>query len=73
MTHINVLDPSASPLDYYGYELRRYREAAELTQKQLGAIINYTGSLVGQIETARKLPTAEFSERWTLRWVRAGY
>lgn len=63
MTHINVLDPSASPLDYYGYELRRYREAAELTQKQLGAIINYTGSLVGQIETARKLPTAEFSER----------
>ncbi|WP_351232036.1 helix-turn-helix transcriptional regulator [Streptomyces sp. NPDC002133] len=63
MTHINVLDPSASPLDYYGYELRRYREAAGLTQKQLGAIINYTGSLVGQIETARKLPTEAFSER----------
>lgn len=63
MTHINVLDPSASPLDYYGYELRRYREACGLTQKQLGAIVNYTGSLVGQIETARKLPTAEFSER----------
>ncbi|MBT2390784.1 helix-turn-helix domain-containing protein [Streptomyces maoxianensis] len=63
MTHINVLDPSASPLDYYGYELRRYREAAGLTQKQLGGIINYTGSLVGQIETARKLPTVEFSER----------
>ncbi|MFE3329384.1 Scr1 family TA system antitoxin-like transcriptional regulator [Streptomyces sp. NPDC059176] len=63
MTHINVLDPGASPLDYYGYELRRYREAAALTQKQLGAVINYTGSLVGQIETARKLPTQEFSER----------
>lgn len=63
MTHVNVLDPGASPLDYYGYELRRYREAAGLTQKQLGAVINYTGSLVGQIETARKLPTQEFSER----------
>ncbi|WP_327323302.1 helix-turn-helix transcriptional regulator [Streptomyces sp. NBC_01210] len=63
MSQVNVLDPSASPLDYYGYELRRYREAAGLTQKQLGEIINYTGSLVGQIETARKLPTAEFSER----------
>lgn len=63
VTHINVLDPSASPLDYYGYELRRYREAADLTQKQLGAIVNYTGSLIGQVETARKLPTAEFSER----------
>ncbi|MGZ3098879.1 helix-turn-helix domain-containing protein [Streptomyces sp. H72] len=63
MTHINVLDPGASPLDYYGFELRRYREAAGLTQRQLGDIVNYTGSLVGQIETARKLPTREFSER----------
>ncbi|MBT2492604.1 helix-turn-helix domain-containing protein [Streptomyces sp. ISL-96] len=63
MVNINILDPSASPLDYYGYELRRYREAAGLTQQQLGSVINYTGSLVGQIETARKLPTAEFSER----------
>ncbi|MFJ7899156.1 helix-turn-helix domain-containing protein [Streptomyces sp. NPDC096198] len=63
MTHINVLDPGASPLDYYGFELRRHREAAGLTQRQLGEIINYTGSLVGQIETARKLPTLEFSER----------
>ncbi|MBG0855634.1 helix-turn-helix domain-containing protein [Streptomyces spinoverrucosus] len=63
MTHINVLDPGASPLDYYGYELRRFREAAGLTQRQLGEIINYTGSLVGQIETARKLPTPAFSER----------
>ncbi|MEU9291448.1 helix-turn-helix transcriptional regulator [Streptomyces sp. NPDC048275] len=63
MTHINVLDPGASPLDYYGFELRRHRESAGLTQKQLGDIVNYTGSLVGQIETARKLPTPEFSER----------
>ncbi|MYS91709.1 MULTISPECIES: helix-turn-helix domain-containing protein [Streptomyces] len=63
MTHINALDPGASPLDYYGYELRRHREAAGLTQKQLGEILNYTGSLVGQIETARKVPTPEFSER----------
>lgn len=63
MTHVNVLDPGASPLDYYGFELRRHREAAGLTQRQLGDIVNYTGSLVGQIETARKLPTQEFSER----------
>ncbi|MEU9730197.1 helix-turn-helix transcriptional regulator [Streptomyces sp. NPDC048002] len=63
MTNINVLDPGASPLDYYGFELRRYREAAGLTQRQLGDIVNYTGSLVGQIETARKLPTPEFSQR----------
>ncbi|MFJ5773113.1 helix-turn-helix domain-containing protein [Streptomyces sp. NPDC093094] len=63
MTHINVLDPGASPLDYYGFELRRHREAAGLTQRQLGEIVSYTGSLIGQIETARKVPTPEFSER----------
>ncbi len=63
MTNINVLDPGASPLDYYGFELRRLRETAGLTQRQLGDIVNYTGSLVGQVETARKLPTPEFSER----------
>lgn len=63
MTHIRDLDPSASPLDYYGAELRRLREAAALNQKQLGSIIYCTGSLVGQIETARKVPTREFSER----------
>lgn len=63
MTQINTLDPGASPLDYYGFELRRYRETAGLTQKQLGDIVYCTGSLVGQIETARKLPTLPFSER----------
>ncbi|MFI9149327.1 helix-turn-helix domain-containing protein [Streptomyces sp. NPDC053367] len=63
MVHINVLDPGASPLDYYGFELRRHREAAGLTQRQLGDVVSYTGSLIGQIETARKVPTLEFSER----------
>ncbi|KOV71090.1 helix-turn-helix domain-containing protein [Streptomyces sp. MMG1121] len=63
MVNINALDPSASPLDYYGFELRRYREAAGLTQRQFGDVINYTGSMVGQVETARKLPTLDFSQR----------
>jgi transcriptional regulator with XRE-family HTH domain len=63
VTHINTLDPGASPLDYFGFELRRYREEAGLTQTGLGDIVYCTGSLVGQIETARKLPTLEFSQR----------
>lgn len=56
------LDPSASPLDYYGAELRRLREAQGLNQRQLGDAIFCTGSLVGQIETAHKVPTRPFSE-----------
>ncbi|MFF9341792.1 MULTISPECIES: Scr1 family TA system antitoxin-like transcriptional regulator [unclassified Streptomyces] len=63
MVNIRSLDPSASPLDYYGYELRRLREEAGMNQAQLGDILYCTGSLIGQIETARKVPTREFSER----------
>ncbi|MFE9567246.1 helix-turn-helix domain-containing protein [Streptomyces sp. NPDC006692] len=63
MANVRHLDPSASPLDYYGSELRRRREAAGLTQEALGGCIFVTGSLVGQIETAHKVPTRDFSER----------
>ncbi|MFI8965041.1 Scr1 family TA system antitoxin-like transcriptional regulator [Streptomyces sp. NPDC053493] len=63
MANIRNLDPSASPLDYYGSELRRLREEAGLSQQQLGDILYCTASLVGQIETAKKVPTRQFSER----------
>ncbi|MFE0736690.1 helix-turn-helix domain-containing protein [Streptomyces sp. NPDC058855] len=63
MVNVRDLDPSASPLSYYGSELRRLREAAGLRQAQLGEIVYCTGSLIGQIETAKKVPTRDFSER----------
>ncbi|MEU2134491.1 helix-turn-helix transcriptional regulator [Streptomyces sp. NPDC018352] len=63
MANIQTLDPNASPLDYYGWELRRQREAHSLKQGQLGDIIFCTGSLIGQIETTKKIPTRDFSER----------
>lgn len=63
LVNIRSLDPSASPLDYYGSELRRLREEAELSQQQLGDIVYCTASLIGQVETAKKVPTREFSER----------
>jgi len=63
VANIQSLDPTASPLDYYGWELRRQREAHGLRQGQLGDIIFCTGSLIGQIETTKKVPTRDFSER----------
>ncbi|MEU1282469.1 helix-turn-helix transcriptional regulator [Streptomyces sp. NPDC005805] len=63
MANIQSLDPSASPLDYYGWELRRLREAAGLKQGELGDIVFCSGSLIGQIETTKKVPTREFSMR----------
>ncbi|MFB7589239.1 helix-turn-helix domain-containing protein [Streptomyces sp. NPDC056169] len=73
MVNIRALDPSASPLDYYGFELRRLREGAGLSQSQLGDILFCTGSLVGQIETARKVPTREFSERLDAALMTGGF
>lgn len=63
MVNIRDLDPSASPLDYYGSELRRLREEANLKQTELGDIVFCTGSLVGQIENTRKVPSRDFSVR----------
>ncbi|MEU6760462.1 helix-turn-helix transcriptional regulator [Streptomyces sp. NPDC046685] len=63
MVQVRDLDPSASPLDYYAYELRRLREAAGLKLGQLGDIIYCTGSLIGMIEHTKRVPTRDFSER----------
>ncbi|MFF3699152.1 helix-turn-helix domain-containing protein [Streptomyces sp. NPDC002221] len=63
MVSARDLDPSASPLDYYGSELRRLRETSGLTQEALGSCIFVTGSLVGQVETTHRVPTRDFSER----------
>ncbi|MFD4875231.1 Scr1 family TA system antitoxin-like transcriptional regulator [Streptomyces sp. NPDC058420] len=63
MANVRQLDPSASPLDYFGYECRRLREAAGLTLEALGKILFCTGSLIGQVETAQKVPTRNFAER----------
>ncbi|MGW1771623.1 helix-turn-helix domain-containing protein [Streptomyces sp. NPDC002104] len=63
MVNVRALDPSASPLEYYAYELCRLREAAGLKQQQLGDIIYCSGSLIGMIENTKRVPTRDFSER----------
>ncbi|MFE5816086.1 Scr1 family TA system antitoxin-like transcriptional regulator [Streptomyces sp. NPDC056479] len=73
MVHIRQLDPTASPLDYFGYELRRKREEAGLTLKQLGSVLFCSGSLIGQIETTLKVPTREFAERVDAALLTDGY
>ncbi|KAF4407747.1 MULTISPECIES: helix-turn-helix transcriptional regulator [Streptomyces] len=57
------LDPTSSVLAFFGSELRRHRTAAGLSQDRLGEVVNYTGSLVGQVETARRSPSRDFAER----------
>jgi transcriptional regulator with XRE-family HTH domain len=63
MVQPRELDPSSSVAAYFGSELRRFRTAADLSQDRLGEIVNYTGALVGMVETARRSPSRDFAER----------
>ena len=56
-------EAGASPLALFGAELRHYRTAAWLSQEQLGERIGYSAALVGAVETARRMPTEDFTAR----------
>jgi transcriptional regulator with XRE-family HTH domain len=57
------LDPGASPLAFFGSELRRARAATGLSQEQLGQRIGYSAALVGKVETGERAPSADFAKR----------
>ncbi|MDH2430681.1 helix-turn-helix transcriptional regulator [Sphaerisporangium sp. TRM90804] len=57
------LDPTASALALFGYELRRHRTAAGLTLEQLAQKICFSQALVGMVENARRSPSLDFAER----------
>ncbi|MER7410430.1 helix-turn-helix domain-containing protein [Streptomyces cacaoi] len=63
MANIKKLDPGASPLHYFGAELRWWRERAGLTLEQVGTRVYLTGSQIGQFETAVKVPRDEHVPR----------
>lgn len=55
------LDATRSPLAFFGAELRRARLAAGLSQDQLGRELNFSGDLVGKIETSERAPASGFA------------
>ncbi|TWF97371.1 DNA-binding XRE family transcriptional regulator [Kitasatospora viridis] len=54
------IDPTLSPAHGLGVQLRRFREAANLTQAQLGKLMGYSASLISNIEQAKKNATLPF-------------
>ncbi|KAB2340405.1 helix-turn-helix domain-containing protein [Actinomadura rudentiformis] len=51
-----------SPTEYFGTELRAYREAAGLTRPQLAEQLGYTPQWIGQIEAGRSTPSEDFAK-----------
>lgn len=56
-------DPDRSALALFGDELRAVRTHAGLTRDDLALKLSYSASLVGMIESARRVPQADFAAR----------
>lgn len=54
-------DAKLSPRQVFGAMLRFYRTRARLSQEQLGALVHFSGDLVGKIENGQRSPTEEFT------------
>jgi len=57
------IDPAESALSYFSSELRRLRNGAGLSQKELAEQVFFAVSLIGMCETAIRVPSLEFVER----------
>ena len=56
-------DPYSSPLAFFGAELRRLRQRADMTQSDLAGQTNYALATVSAYETGTRIPSADFAER----------
>ncbi|WP_327291245.1 helix-turn-helix domain-containing protein [Streptomyces sp. NBC_01198] len=54
-------DPTASPLRYFGSEVRLERERLGMSRAELGKIACCSYSLVAKIETGERVPTLDFA------------
>jgi DNA-binding XRE family transcriptional regulator len=55
------LEPARSVHDYAGAELRAWRIRRGLSQRQLGELVHISGALIGKLEKAERLCTAEIA------------
>lgn len=56
-------DPYSSPLAFFGAELKRLRQRADMTQTDVAERTNYALPTVSAYETGTRIPSADFAER----------
>jgi transcriptional regulator with XRE-family HTH domain len=59
----NDLHPAASPLHFFGAEVRRLRQEQGLSQAELGVRMLQSQDLVRKVESAARIPSREFVSR----------
>lgn len=55
-------DVPSSPIEYFGVELRAYREAARMSRPQLAERLGYTPQWIGQVESGKYGPSEDFAQ-----------
>ena len=61
MPRVRKLDPTVSPLHFFGAEVRRAREAAGMTLAEFGALVPCDASRVSRIEAGLLMPDDAFA------------
>jgi transcriptional regulator with XRE-family HTH domain len=51
----------SSPAEYFGTELRAYREASDLSRPQFAERLGFTPQWIGQIESGNSAPSDDFA------------
>jgi len=60
---LKTLEPTTSPLHFFGSEVRRLRQHLEMSQAELGRKLLHSKDLVGKIEAAQRVPSRDFVNR----------
>ncbi|RCG29493.1 XRE family transcriptional regulator [Sphaerisporangium album] len=55
-------DPYESPRALFAFELRRYRNAVNMSQRQLAQRLGYSDSMVNMVEQVKRPPSRQFAE-----------
>lgn len=57
------LFPERSPLDQFGYQLRKCRRQRGMSQAQLGKLVHVSGALLHRVEVGERRPSRDLAER----------